>query len=317
MSACPAMVFDGGGLPRQPDTPPPPQAATARGAAAAMPQSDTLPASDLARNLRLLCSYGPSVSEICRRLGINRQQFTKYLNGTARPADRNLRRICDHFGVEMEEILSPPGRFAAIVSVSPPARALLKTLGPVAHRLDRLIANGAAALERYAGYYFYYYNTPSRPGHLRRSLLRVTAADGVAHTRLVERVQPAASPLNRSHFSDCAGLMLMIDHRLFIVELNIGANSSVSQTILYPAQGRELRYLSGLTIGVQGRSARAPFSTRVFLEFMGKSPNVRALMRQTGLFELDHPDLPAHIPALIAAPKLERFDVLKAYELLP
>ncbi len=273
--------------------------------------------SDLAQNLRLLCSYGPSVSETCRRLGINRQQFTKYLNGSARPSDRNLRRICDHFGVELDEILAPHGRFAAIVSVSPPARALLKALGPAARRLDHLINASAAALERYAGYYFYYYSTPSRPGHVRRSLLRVADSGGVVHTRLMERVQPTASPLNRSHFSDYAGLLLMIDYRLFIVEMNTGANSSVSQTILYPTQGRELRYLSGLTIGVQGRSARAPFATRVFMEFMGGSPNVRALMRQTGIFELDDPTLPSHIPAMIAAPELDRFDVLTAYELLP
>ena len=43
-------------------------------------------------------------------MGINRQQFTKYLNGAARPSARNMRRICDHFGVEEEELLIPHGR---------------------------------------------------------------------------------------------------------------------------------------------------------------------------------------------------------------
>ena len=33
--------------------------------------------SDLAANLRLLCSYGRSVSDVCRRLGINRQQLIR------------------------------------------------------------------------------------------------------------------------------------------------------------------------------------------------------------------------------------------------
>jgi transcriptional regulator with XRE-family HTH domain len=46
------------------------------------------------RNLKLMCSYAPSISEACRSMGINRQQFTKYLNGTSRPSARNLRRIC-------------------------------------------------------------------------------------------------------------------------------------------------------------------------------------------------------------------------------
>ncbi|MGC1426952.1 MAG: helix-turn-helix transcriptional regulator, partial [Albidovulum sp.] len=49
-------------------------------------------------NIRLLCSYGQSVSDICRRAGFNRQQFNKYINGHAQPSLATLRRICDFFG---------------------------------------------------------------------------------------------------------------------------------------------------------------------------------------------------------------------------
>ena len=45
--------------------------------------------------LRLLCSYGRSTSDVCRRAGINRQQFNKYLNGHARPSLPTLRRLAD------------------------------------------------------------------------------------------------------------------------------------------------------------------------------------------------------------------------------
>ena len=39
-----------------------------------------------AENLRLACSYAPSVSEVCRRLDINRTQFNRYLRAAARPS---------------------------------------------------------------------------------------------------------------------------------------------------------------------------------------------------------------------------------------
>lgn len=53
-----------------------------------------------AENLRLLCSYEKSVSAVCRSVGINRQQFSKYLSGANQPSTNNLRRICDHLQVQ-------------------------------------------------------------------------------------------------------------------------------------------------------------------------------------------------------------------------
>src|SRR3546814_16222778 len=75
-----------------------------------------------AENLRLLCSYYESVSAVCRRLGMNRQQFNKYLAGHSMPSRHNLRRICAFFGVEEAEIMLPNRRFAAIVELRPRGR---------------------------------------------------------------------------------------------------------------------------------------------------------------------------------------------------
>ena len=63
---------------------------------------------DFRQNLALLCSYFPSISEVCRKLDINRQQFNKYLAGSAHPSRRNMRRICDFFGVSEAELLMEP-----------------------------------------------------------------------------------------------------------------------------------------------------------------------------------------------------------------
>lgn len=59
------------------------------------------------RNLRQLCAAEGSVSDLCRRIGINRTQFNRYLNAEAFPRPDILQRICQHFGVDARILLEP------------------------------------------------------------------------------------------------------------------------------------------------------------------------------------------------------------------
>ena len=59
----------------------------------------------LGDNLRMLCRDAPSISELCRTIGVNRTQFNRYLNGTAFPRPDVLFRICRHFAVEANILL--------------------------------------------------------------------------------------------------------------------------------------------------------------------------------------------------------------------
>lgn len=61
----------------------------------------------LGENLRQLCSGRNSVSETCRRIGINRTQFNRYLNGEAFPRPDILARICEHFDVDANILIRP------------------------------------------------------------------------------------------------------------------------------------------------------------------------------------------------------------------
>ena len=60
-----------------------------------------------AENLRYLCGFYPSISEVCRRLAINRQQFNKYLSGQVRPSRHNRRRMADFFGIQPDDFDLP------------------------------------------------------------------------------------------------------------------------------------------------------------------------------------------------------------------
>lgn len=58
-------------------------------------------------NLRLLSRQYPSISELSRRLGINRTQFNRYLSGESFPRPDVLERICVFFDVDARILLDP------------------------------------------------------------------------------------------------------------------------------------------------------------------------------------------------------------------
>lgn len=63
-------------------------------------------------NLRVLSKQYPSISELSRRLGINRTQFNRYLSGESFPRPDVLDRICSFFDVDARILLEPVGALA-------------------------------------------------------------------------------------------------------------------------------------------------------------------------------------------------------------
>lgn len=58
-------------------------------------------------NLRVLSGRYPSISQLCRELGINRTQFNRYLSGESFPRPDVLHRICTFFNVDARILLEP------------------------------------------------------------------------------------------------------------------------------------------------------------------------------------------------------------------
>ena len=93
----------------------------------------------LSTNLTFACSFLPSIALVCRRIGINRQQFNKYLSGRVRPSRHNMRKICEFFGVTEGE-LRETGADLVLATTSD----LLGVLMPAADTVDES-ADPAAA----------------------------------------------------------------------------------------------------------------------------------------------------------------------------
>lgn len=240
--------------------------------------------SDFSQNLRLLCSRERSVSELCRAVGVNRQQFGKYLSGTTMPSAHNLRRICAHFTLDERELFQPHEAFRARHAPdasdprSLPWRALFQAFPG-----DRV------ALRRYLGLYHSYFISPSWPGTVKRALVLLYERDGFILTRNVERaVDPQRGVRQRSKYE---GLVSFRGERLFIVERETRSEDSICETILFPAHRHQLSYLRGVTFGLSWRPHRSPYASRTIWKRLKPGTDVRAALAACRVLEMDSREL--------------------------
>lgn len=245
--------------------------------------------SDISENLVLLCSYQRSIADVCRRIGINRQQFNKYLNGQSFPSQRNLRRICDHFGVSPSEMLMPPARLEQMIvlrggrSKEKPGRDLFL------RHLDRLQA-ASQPLDRYVGFYFRYFYSFGNKGLIIRSLASITRENDRFLWKNIEILRDPESG-QRTGMNKYEGTILYLADRIHFIEYETMQLNSITQMTLYPSYQQRLDYLVGIQTGGPTRRGRKPGASRVALEYLGPSLNIRRALGEIGLFHPENPSL--------------------------
>lgn len=235
--------------------------------------------SDFSENLRFLCSSKSSVSELCREIGMNRQQFGKYLSGAAQPSAHNLRRICSYFGVDERELFEQHEIFHKryAPATSDPHNLPWRTL-------FQAFPGDRTALRRYLGFYHSHLISPSWPGTVLRALVLLYEHEGFALSRTVERaVDPERGVRQRSKYE---GLVSYRGERLFIVEREALIEDSIVETILFPAHRHQLSYLRGMTFGVSWRPRRTPYASRAIWKRLRDGTDARAALAACGAFPL-------------------------------
>src|SRR5262249_40441541 len=256
----------------------------------------TIPRRDvaIAANLRKLCSLYPSVTEVSRRLGMNRQQLNKYLAGEAFPSLRNLRRITDFFGVDEFEILLPPAEFAAGV-LPRPAGAKPPPPASPAGFLPGFSEASQMFLAPYCGYYHVYFCTPLWSNHVVRALTRIYQQDGRTIARSIERITDRSSSRRAGPVQKFKGIVAQVVDRLCILEYETFVEELLSMTFLYPSHRHALRFLTGVIASVASSGSRQPFASRIVYEYLGRKINGRVALGMCGLFPLEHDSIAEEI----------------------
>jgi transcriptional regulator with XRE-family HTH domain len=239
-------------------------------------------ASDFSANLNLLCSYQRSIAEICRRLGLNRQQFNKYLSAQSRPSRHNMRRICDYFGVSESEILMEHGQFEQMIALRgrPVERTELER--PLRHL--ETIWRHSHPMQKYVGFYFRYFYSFGNKGMVIRSLASIHRDDDRYYWKNIEILRSPATGRVAS-VNKYEGAVFFIADRIYIMEYETLEVNSITQVTLYLSHQHRLDRLFGIQTGGPTRRGRKPSASRVALEYLGRDIDVRQALRQTGLFD--------------------------------
>lgn len=213
---------------------------------------------NFSENLRQLCSFHRSVADVCRQIGINRQQFNKYLAGDTKPSANNLRLISAYFCMNSDDLFLPRREFETRVQMREDASRKKDRLNL---RLADAFPGDVKKLRPMLGRYHSYYPVAGSK-LVCRALMQMFEENGMVYTKLVERTN-AESNFRRNFLSKYDGLVSYLNNRLFIVEFETLTKDTISETILTPSYRKRVDVLTGLAIGTAADVKRQPFTFRV------------------------------------------------------
>lgn len=262
-------------------------------------------------NLKTLCSYYKSISEVCRKIDINRQQFNRYLNGNTFPSYSNLKRMCDFFGVDQDEIVSNPIEFSKTVSPMPLEEKSEELPGEILEYVSFLKNSSKNGLDRYVGYYYRYILSGSFPGHILKSLIRVYKKNDYYYYWHVENVTSKSSVIKRPLRHRYNGIVFMISERIYMIELEAKLKSTISETIMMPSYQHGNKNISGITCYSTSDTLHQPVSCRAFHEYIGETINTRQALNNCDLITTDSTNIAESIKEEIFTPSLSPTAVLQ------
>ncbi len=254
------------------------------------------------KNLRLLCSYHDSISDVARRLRMNRQQIMKYLAGRAYPSARSMRRLCDFFGVEEYEIIMPDDQFRDIIRLKPIPPMTSNLTPPLLSALLKAAAGQMPQLRGYAGYYYEFRYSFTSQRLILKSLLNIQEIDGLIMYKSVERLKVqgsvstcSASTQNGVDVFKYTGILLTIGNRIHMLDQEGLMGQELSHMILFPPYRSRISALRGMKMGVTATEAHEPIAARVVLEKIGRNIDLRRAMSRCGLYDPENVGVPRSV----------------------
>ncbi len=228
----------------------------------------------ISQNLKLLCAEYRSVSEVCRKMGLNRQQFNKYLAGTSFPSPRTLLTMADFFGYDPDELQLPEREFARLQMFN---RHRLNTLTN-----DRTAVSDIDQLKRYCGCYQTYHYVPGWQKNILVGFVRIHIDGRRVLSTFLE--PPVLDGLTEARFKHLRmyGNVLLEGGFLYLVDHRNDANSSYSFTILYPSRSEVPHLLSGLSLSVSRQLNGLPYAANIVYERVDETANIRDRLRRLG-----------------------------------
>ena len=264
--------------------------------------------SNIAINLKSLCTAETSVSVLCRKIEINRQQFARYLSGENHPSPHNQLKIERYFGIETGALHMPKQDFEDRYG------STKEHTGSAKNHIGRLVGQtfdtDLRRLRPYLGYYHSYFYSFGWQGMIMKTLVCLYEHEGQVLSKSIERLR---DPVTGHRFVfKYSGIVTMKAERLFIAETSTLSAGEMAMTILYSTYRSQATKLSGLTMGSSSASRREPTVARVIYSKIGTNVDMKKALRTCGLLLPSSLEIPADIKPLLKNTLSQGNDVLTA-----
>ena len=272
-------------------------------------QAPFSPHKNFAENLRALCVRHGSIAAVCRALGMNRQQFNKYLSGSTLPNVATLEKICGFFRIGSESLFHDPSVF-----LKPKAEPVFGGL-PL-HGLS-IAANALAATQPTTlrtGCYQLYSLWPRDEGKCLREALFVQKTGGVTVFTRFTKYRAVGQRQNYYLSGRHDGVVLEQEKAHFLLSLKRKGCNEVSLVAIGPENALSQNFLSGLALGMA--PSGTPQAVRATLQFRGCSDVLRRTIREAGILPLSDQSIPEEVRLSLTLPPRSPVAHLEAFSLL-
>ncbi|WP_373503201.1 helix-turn-helix domain-containing protein [Aestuariivirga sp.] len=253
-------------------------------------QGSFSPHQNFAENLMALCMRHGSIASVCRGINMNRQQFNKYLSGSALPSPATMEKICSFFDVDPEAMFHDPRGFRGnrpeprpdpmdILSQVPSAVLLGMTQSLSTMRETSLRT----------GCYLFYYPWPRNPTMCARSAMIVTRRDGYTLFTRFTKFRVLGERQNYYLRGRHDGVVLEADGAKFLLAINKKGFGELSLVTFGVEDVLNSDFLSGLAL-VMGPSAN-PMALRAILQYRGSHDILRKTISEAGILPLSDPSI--------------------------
>ncbi len=248
---------------------------------------------DFAANLRFLCERQGTISNLCRRIGLNRQQFNKYLSGLHLPSPQNLRLIANFFGLGVGVLFSDPEEFRTLIEgnffhvmenlrKSPELNTFISTVA-VATKVDA---------SDYVGRYDRYQYSSIYKGRVLKSAFCVYQSGDFLQHYYIERFPSHDDPKKTEYVFKYYGFAFPVSERLFTVDFEGIQRNEFTFGTFVPVHRNAKLFMFGIASGIAANMFRQPYATRVALHYRGPGLIKREHIKELSVLEKNDPSIP-------------------------
>ncbi len=234
---------------------------------------------NFAENLRRECSRFRTIAEVCSAIGINRQQFNKYLAGTSIPNSITLRKICSFFEISEQSLFvnSEKGTFSKS-DVSTGFKSVAN--GPFGFLAGATKNFDFSTDVMHEGAYYCYFPMPNTPRMLVRSLLYLKSEGRfMSFVRLTSFTFADRSTKSFAKGRH-GGTMFCNRSEIYFLGTNRYSPFQLSLITIKKSSLIEKNYCSGYTLT---RSTQGLLSTPTCIIRVSKDEPIKAMIRKLGV----------------------------------